>query len=478
MSLSRLAAKNIFLLLITRGIIVCISIIVIAKTSRYLGVEGFGEYNLVFTYLGFFTLLTDLGMSTIVIREMSANREKAGSILFNYILLRTILIAIAITSLFLSISFLTYPDSTKKLIMLASIAPIAGILTPFELTFHITQKFKYSSFITIFIRVVSAILILLLVFFKARVEWLISVSILDNIINSILAFYLGKKLVKIIPRIDFSLCRFIIVKSWPLAVSTITWMIYTRIDHLLIAHFKGNIGVGYYTASLKLIEQFIMLPVFIVTVIFPLLSQLRSHAIDRFVRISNLTFKYMAMTAVFLGVILSSLSDTLIIFIYGRDFLPAQNPFIWLTWAQMFRFPNIILEMLININDRQKSGMLNSILCTLVSFSVNMYLIPRLGVSGAAFTAFFSGLIMFFLSVRIVKKDFPELNLSPILGFLIAGTSGWFFIDRISGGLITGLLVFPLIYFGVILLFKGFNKDDFHLFKEIVIFKKGELGVL
>jgi len=113
-----------------------------------------------------------------------------------------------------------------------------------------------------------------------------------------------------------------------------------------------------------------------------------------------------------------------------------------------------------------------------VSFSVNMYLIPRLGVSGAAFTAFFSGLIMFFLSVRIVKKDFPELNLSPILGFLIAGTSGWFFIDRISGGLITGLLVFPLIYFGVILLFKGFNKDDFHLFKEIVIFKKGELGVL
>jgi len=105
LSLSRLAAKNIFLLLITRGVIVCISIIVIAKTSRYLGVGGFGEYNLVFTYLGFFTLLTDLGMSTIVIREMSANREKAGSILFNYILLRTILIAIAITSLFLSIIF-------------------------------------------------------------------------------------------------------------------------------------------------------------------------------------------------------------------------------------------------------------------------------------------------------------------------------------------------------------------------------------
>ena len=473
MSLSRLAAKNIFLLLITRGIIVCISIIVIAKTSRYLGVEGFGEYNLVFTYLGFFTLLTDLGMSTIVIREMSANREKAGSILFNYILLRTILIAIAITSLFLSISFLTYPDSTKKLIMLASIAPIAGILTPFELTFHVTQKFKYSSFITIFIRVISATLILLLVFLKARVEWLISINILENIINSAMAFYFGRRLIKAVPKIDFSLCRYIIAKSWPLAVSTIALMIYIRLDQLLIAYFKGNIGVGYYTASLKLIEQFNMIPVFTATVIFPLLSQLRSHAIDRFVRISNLTFKYMAMMAVFLGVILSSLSDTLIIFMYGRDFLPAQSSFIWLTWAQMFRFPNIILGMLINIIDRQKSGMVNSIFCAVLSVSMNLYFIPIFGVSGAAFTALFSDFIMFFLAIRIVKKDFPELNLFPILGFLIAGAAGWFFIDRISGGLITGLLVFPLIYFGVILLFKGFNKDDFHLFREIVLSKKG-----
>ena len=255
LSLSRLIAKNFLTLLITRGILICISLIVISKTSHYLGVEKFGEYNLVFTYLSFFTMFTDLGMSTIVIREMSANRERAGVILFNYILIRTILIAIAVSSLLLSIPFITYPDSTKKLIMLASIGPILSILTPYETVFHVSLKFKYSSIITILIRILSASLILLLIFLGAAVKELVIVSLIENITNSILAFYFGKRLIKAVFNVDFSVCRFIIKNSWPLAISTIPLMIYLRLDQLLIAHFSGNIAVGYYTASFKLTEQ-------------------------------------------------------------------------------------------------------------------------------------------------------------------------------------------------------------------------------
>ncbi|MBI3599653.1 MAG: flippase [Nitrospinae bacterium] len=471
MSVSRLVAKNFLILLITRGIVICISLIVISKTSHYLGVEKFGEYNLVFTYLAFFTLFTDLGMSTIVIREMSANREKAGVILFNYILIRTILIAISISSLLLSIPFISYPDSTKKLIMLASLGPILGILTPYETAFHVSLKFKYS-IITILIRILSASLILLLIFFGAAVKELVIVSLIENITNSILAFYFGKRLIKAVFNVDFSICRFIIKNSWPLAISTITLMIYLRLDQLLIAHFSGNIAVGYYTASFKLTEQLNLIPVYTAMVLFPLLSQIRGDSLDRFIRISNLSFKYMAMLGILLGVILSTLSATLIILIYGKEFLPAQSPFKWLLWAQMLRFPNIILGMLINIMNRQKIGMLNGIFCAIISIGMNIYLIPLFGMTGAAITSFLSELTMFFLAVRVVKQDLTDFTLSPLFGFLAAGISGWLVISSMGNRLSVIFILFPLIYFGIVMLLKGFDREDYRIFKEFVMLKR------
>lgn len=472
MSISRLIAKNFLILLITRGILICISLIVISKTSHYLGVEKFGEYNLVFTYLAFFTLFTDLGMSTIVIREMSVNREKAGVILFNYILIRTILIAIAVSSLFLSIPFITYPDSTKKLIMLASLGPVLGILTPYETAFHVSLKFKYSSMITILIRILSASLILLLIFFGASVKELIIVSLIENITNSILAFYFGKRLIKAVFNVDFSVCRFIIKNSWPLAISTITLMIYLRLDQLLIAHFSGNIAVGYYTASFKLTEQLNLIPVYTAAVLFPMLSHIRGDSLDRFVRISNLSFKYMAMLGVFLGVLLSTFSVTLIILIYGMEFLPAQSPFTWLVWAQMLRFPNIILGMLINIMNRQKTGMFNSIFCAFISIGMNIYLIPLFGMTGAAITSFLSELTMFFLAVRVVKQDLTDFNLSPLFSFLAAGMSGWLVINSTGNRLPVIFILFPLIYFGIVMMLKGFDREDYRIFKEFVMLKR------
>ena len=50
-----------------------IGLIVIGAITRTLGPESFGDYSAVFAYLFIFSILADLGLGTILTREISQN---------------------------------------------------------------------------------------------------------------------------------------------------------------------------------------------------------------------------------------------------------------------------------------------------------------------------------------------------------------------------------------------------------------------
>jgi len=67
---------------------------------RYLGKEEYGRYALVFAYLYFFRPLVDLGLLTVLVREIARDRKNAGKYLGNAIVVQ---IPIAILVFILSI---------------------------------------------------------------------------------------------------------------------------------------------------------------------------------------------------------------------------------------------------------------------------------------------------------------------------------------------------------------------------------------
>ena len=85
-------AKNIFSLFSARAIEILCRLVAIAVVTRYLGVEKYGEYVFVNTFVLFFANFVNLGVEEIVTREVAKSTSLAGAYLSGVISLRLLLI--------------------------------------------------------------------------------------------------------------------------------------------------------------------------------------------------------------------------------------------------------------------------------------------------------------------------------------------------------------------------------------------------
>ena len=73
------AAANTLVQLVAPALRVVLGIVLVAVLSRRLGIDGLGEYALVFTYVALFNVVfNDWGLSTIVLREISRRPEDSA----------------------------------------------------------------------------------------------------------------------------------------------------------------------------------------------------------------------------------------------------------------------------------------------------------------------------------------------------------------------------------------------------------------
>jgi len=70
-------AKNTGIVITGELIFRLVSLVVTIYLARYLGTAGFGKYSFVFAYLAFFNIITDLGLQTILVREMAREPTRA-----------------------------------------------------------------------------------------------------------------------------------------------------------------------------------------------------------------------------------------------------------------------------------------------------------------------------------------------------------------------------------------------------------------
>src|SRR5207302_3737035 len=101
-----------------------------------------------------------------------------------------------------------------------------------------------------------------------------------------------------------------------------------RIDLLMVKYMLGATEAGYYSISQVLAENTMMFPVVVGLLLFPKLSAIR----EREEKLRVATEAVRATAALMLPpVAIAALAAAPIISIaFGRDFLPAVSPFVWL----------------------------------------------------------------------------------------------------------------------------------------------------
>jgi O-antigen/teichoic acid export membrane protein len=188
-----------------------------------------------------------------------------------------------------------------------------------------------------------------------------------------------------------------------------------RIDLLMVKYLLGATEAGYYSISQVLAENTMMFPVVVGLLLFPKLSATKEK--EEKVRLAN---KAVLVTAALMlpVVVIAALAAAPIISIaFGRNFLPAVAPFVWLMPGTYFLGIETVMVQLLNSEGFPPIIVAAWIADTIVNVAVNFWAIPRYGITGASAVSSVCYFLIFLIVSGVVWKRnharHPEAVFAP-----------------------------------------------------------------
>lgn len=289
---------------------------------------------------------------------------------------------------------------------------------------------------------------LLLILFGYGVSGLISGIIIANTLTSVVGFVLIARF------IDYTYIFSSTPDGFPRSkllkfnlLSVVLFALFISIKHfdiLLIQYFRGSSSTGYYKAALNLAEFVWFVPRIVQTTLLHSTSEMWSEGKQEAItEISSKVTRYSLLFTLLLIIGLGSLAEPTVLLYYGPEFESAVLPLmILLPGAMGFAVARPILAI------GQGKGNFRYLIyatgsASIINFLLNIVLIPRFGIVGAAIATsvgYFSMLVFHVISARAIGfNPTADLRLSRIAVTIIIATA-------VIGSLSTAINSLPLLF--------------------------------
>jgi O-antigen/teichoic acid export membrane protein len=175
-----------------------------------------------------------------------------------------------------------------------------------------------------------------------------------------------------------------------------------RIDLLMVKYMLGATEAGYYSISQVLAENTMMFPVVVGLLLFPKLSALKEK--QEKVRLANKAVFVTAALMLPVVVIAALAAAPVISLAFGRNFLPAVGPFVWLMPGTYFLGIETVMVQLLNSEGFPPIIVVAWIAGTLINVALNFWAIPHYGITGASIVSSACYFLMFVIVSAVAWK--------------------------------------------------------------------------
>ncbi len=438
-----------------------------AIVARNLGAELFGAYTFVFAFLSFFAVIANIGLDTIVVRELS--RKWNDKVISAATLIKIVFSIAAMAGAMLIINVLNYPEIIKYGVFLAALTLLFSALASlwwsvFQARFEMFWYAVTNLFGRILILAISAGLIIA----GKGILWLVAAFSIAGFLQLLLIGILVFRRVKPVFAFDFSLMKFLLKESWPLALSTLFISMYYRLDVLMLSFWRSQTEIGYYAAVYTMTEAPAMLAVAWNASLYPLLSCIHARK-KEFTEWGLFSVKGMLLVAVPMAMGTAVLSQRLINLIYGSGYESSVPVLRILIFGGGMIMINVILSSILNALGKQKIVTAATAVNLVLNGILNVWAIRNYGIVGAAtttvLTEFFCGLVMW---LYLRKKGYMLFRREWIACFIAAILMG--IVVYFAGALNLAILITigAVAYAIFVLLFGGITSEDKKMLKRLL----------
>ena len=466
-------AKNISSLGIAHAITLILGSIVVIFIARYLGDIGYGKYSFAVAFTALFSVLSDLGLSTLTIRDVARDKSQAGRYLGQVSALKVLLATLTLLLIVIVINVLDYPRETTLVVYIIGASVIIDSFT--RLFFAITsafEKMEYEAAIKILRTIILFSLVLLVIHFSYGLISIVSSYLVASILSFMLSmFVILKKFAKPKFETDFDFWRKTTKEALPFALTGIFGMVFFRVDIVMLSVMKGDAVTGWYSAACNIIFALMVIPIIYGIAIFPVLSKYYGSARSSFDKVGTLSFKFLLMAGLPISVGISLLAEKIIQLVYGSAYINSSYALQIIVWAFFINCIAIVPFHALNSANKQHLAMISEGIAAALAVMLNLLLIPKYGLIGAAsatvialvfcFSLYLYSLNRYVLKIRLINGDSAKITAAGLV-------MGLFVFYYSSSNLFLVIASSALIYLTLLILTKALSKEDLSMLKEII----------
>jgi O-antigen/teichoic acid export membrane protein len=395
--------------------------------SRILAPSGIGQVSFVDSITQYFILFSAVGIPLYGVRELSKLRKDpyASSKLFSELIMLHLITTFVFLLFYIVTIVLLQNKGIPNNLYLIGCGMLVSNVFLVEWYYQSQEKFDYITKRTIFLRFIFIALMFLMVRNKADISKYYLLSLMLQLTNAGINFYLVFKSEVRLVFTGLNLKKHIKPLLFLTACSVIG-SVYVLLDNVILGILSTPQSVGYYSSAVKITKVPISLINALGIVLVPKLSE--SFSNDDFKTIKyyiDSSMHYVLTLGLPLAIGIALTAKWTVLLISGQEFLPAillvrcLSPIVVLIALNC-----IFFFQLFTPGNKERTMIIILITSALISIILNLILIPRFQHLGTAITTTVTELSVFLVSLYFSKKLFNiglnfRLFIKPLVASLV-----------------------------------------------------------
>lgn len=397
--------------------------------ARYLGPEQFGLWSYVVAFVALFSAFATLGLDGVVIQELVKSPKRQNALLGTAFKLKLIGGASALLFALLTILFLRRGEMLT--IWLAGISAAGFIFQSVNvINFYFQAKVKskftvYASNVAFLLITIIKIVLLLIAAPLIAFAWAGLSEVILTATFLLICYKINHNEVQDW-YFDWHLSLKLLRDSWPLFISSLAAIIYARIDQVMIPFILNNFELGLFSASVRVTEAWLFIPMIAASSVFPNLIDLKKHDQLTYEKRLFSVYSLLALVAILVASFVTIFAGEILNLLFGKDYLGGVIVLKIRIWETVFAAIGVIAGNWALIEGMQKQTLIFSVFGMLINITLNIILIPLFGINGAAISSLVSiifVIIILPLCIQDMRNDVYRrilaLSLWPLILYTI-----------------------------------------------------------
>lgn len=404
--MSKKLIKDGMLLLLAKLVSIGSGTIIAIFVARFYGVSIYGQYTTALAFITFILTFTDLGFDAFMLKECSRDKSKLNSYYGNIIILKLVILFFSIIIILGLSKILGYSNEVNKLILI--LIPNCAI-TYIINTFFVVMQLKDRLAVNARIQIVQSALIILV----ATIVMVLGLNIyIYALLQSIVSSLLVLLYIYIIPvkfKITLKYSKILILGSIFFGLSSLLYVIYYKLDTIMLSVIRGSYEVGIYESAYKVINILITLIAILDNIIMPQFFYLYKKNKEKMLNNYKLILNYGIIFGIPFSLVLVYMSKYIINILYGSQYKDAIFILQILALTVAIRLLAATVGFVITASDNMKIKVKFQAIFALVNIVLNLILIPKYGVSGAAIATVITEVMVFITYYIFVSSIFNSV---------------------------------------------------------------------